>query len=297
MPLPLPPHTGHLHLARSGRSRGRFVARSRRGGSHQCCRLVCQRKRRSASFAARRSGFGAARGRWRTLASSGRLFTAFGLARRLRMPAAMNASTAMQARQAQAAIFSPRLQHAVRLLRLSSQGYAQALRDPAELNPFLEVDEPSAGVLAGGAVPAQDAHPGAGEEADAEAPHRGHGRIRPRHRGALRGRAASAARRERRPDAAHGAARIAVGAPACADWRAAPERTRKRPGACAGRGAGRGRLPAHLARHRARARARLRGAFSKARSTGSPRRTSAASRARSAPRRPRCSARSRASGG
>lgn len=57
----------------------------------------------------------------------------------------MNSSIAMQARQAQAAIFSPRLQHAVRLLQLSSQEYAEALRDAAELNPFLEVDEPSAG--------------------------------------------------------------------------------------------------------------------------------------------------------
>ncbi|MDM0009520.1 RNA polymerase factor sigma-54 [Variovorax sp. J22G73] len=57
----------------------------------------------------------------------------------------MNPMMAMQARQAQAPVFSPRLQHAVRLLQLSSQDYAQALRDAAELNPFLEVDEPSAG--------------------------------------------------------------------------------------------------------------------------------------------------------
>jgi RNA polymerase sigma-54 factor len=57
----------------------------------------------------------------------------------------MNPMMATQARQVQAQIFSPRLQHAVRLLRMSSQDYAQALRDAAEANPFLEVDEPTAG--------------------------------------------------------------------------------------------------------------------------------------------------------
>lgn len=55
----------------------------------------------------------------------------------------MNTSIVLQARQVQAPIFSPRLQQAVRLLQMSSQEYAQALRDAAELNPFLEID-PSA---------------------------------------------------------------------------------------------------------------------------------------------------------
>jgi RNA polymerase sigma-54 factor len=52
----------------------------------------------------------------------------------------MNTSIVLQARQVQAPVFSPRLQHAVRLLQMSSQEYAQALRDAAELNPFLEID-------------------------------------------------------------------------------------------------------------------------------------------------------------
>jgi len=52
----------------------------------------------------------------------------------------MNTSIVLQARQVQAPIFSPRLQQAVRLLQMSSQEYAQALRDAAELNPFLEIE-------------------------------------------------------------------------------------------------------------------------------------------------------------
>lgn len=55
----------------------------------------------------------------------------------------MKTSIALQARQAQAPIFSPRLQHAVRLLQMSSQEYAQALRNAAELNPFLEIEPPA----------------------------------------------------------------------------------------------------------------------------------------------------------
>ncbi|QFZ86180.1 RNA polymerase factor sigma-54 [Variovorax paradoxus] len=62
----------------------------------------------------------------------------------------MNPSIALQARQAQTLIFSPRLQQAVRLLQLSSQDYAQALREAAELNPFLEVDEPAGAVAPDG---------------------------------------------------------------------------------------------------------------------------------------------------
>src|SRR5688572_5136403 len=52
----------------------------------------------------------------------------------------MNTSIVLQARHVQAPIFSPRLQQAVRLLQMSSQEYAQALRDAAELNPFLEIE-------------------------------------------------------------------------------------------------------------------------------------------------------------
>jgi RNA polymerase sigma-54 factor len=63
----------------------------------------------------------------------------------------MNTSIVMQARQAQATIFSPRLQQAVRLLQMSSQEYVQALRDAAELNPFLEIETPT---LEGPAEPA-----------------------------------------------------------------------------------------------------------------------------------------------
>ncbi|SDH42842.1 RNA polymerase factor sigma-54 [Variovorax sp. OV700] len=54
----------------------------------------------------------------------------------------MNTTIVLQARQVQAPLFSPRLQQAVRLLQMSSQDYAQALRDAAELNPFLEIDAP-----------------------------------------------------------------------------------------------------------------------------------------------------------
>ncbi|MEZ2299235.1 RNA polymerase factor sigma-54 [Variovorax sp. RCC_210] len=53
----------------------------------------------------------------------------------------MSNSLVLQTRQAQSTVFSPRLQQAVRLLQLSSHDYTQALRDAAELNPFLEVDE------------------------------------------------------------------------------------------------------------------------------------------------------------
>ncbi len=52
----------------------------------------------------------------------------------------MNTSIALQARQVQAPVFSRRLQQAVQLLQMSAQEYAQALRDAAELNPFLEVE-------------------------------------------------------------------------------------------------------------------------------------------------------------
>ncbi|MDH6594998.1 RNA polymerase sigma-54 factor [Variovorax sp. TBS-050B] len=55
----------------------------------------------------------------------------------------MNTSIALHARQVQAPVFSRRLQQAVRLLQMSSQEYAQALREAAELNPFLEVEAAS----------------------------------------------------------------------------------------------------------------------------------------------------------
>ena len=47
----------------------------------------------------------------------------------------------LQSRLWQKPSFSPRLQHAVRLLQMSSLDYAQALQDAALANPFLEVEE------------------------------------------------------------------------------------------------------------------------------------------------------------
>jgi RNA polymerase sigma-54 factor len=55
----------------------------------------------------------------------------------------MNPSIALQPRHVQAAVFSPRLQHAVRLLQMSAQEYARALREAAEQNPFLDVEDPA----------------------------------------------------------------------------------------------------------------------------------------------------------
>ena len=48
----------------------------------------------------------------------------------------------LQGRLAQAPILSPWLQHAVRLLQLSTSDYAQALHESAETNPFLEIEDP-----------------------------------------------------------------------------------------------------------------------------------------------------------
>lgn len=45
--------------------------------------------------------------------------------------------------QAQVQGFAPRLQHAVRLLNMSSEEYAQALLEEADRNPFLEVEPPA----------------------------------------------------------------------------------------------------------------------------------------------------------
>ncbi|VWX62491.1 RNA polymerase sigma-54 factor [Burkholderiales bacterium 8X] len=49
----------------------------------------------------------------------------------------------LQARAIQSATFSPRLQHAVRLLQMSSLDYARELHQAAESNPFLEIDDAS----------------------------------------------------------------------------------------------------------------------------------------------------------
>ncbi|HUD31923.1 MAG TPA: hypothetical protein VMR43_02760, partial [Variovorax sp.] len=51
----------------------------------------------------------------------------------------MNA-VSLQPRLAHTVNFSPRLQHAVRLLQLSTLDYAQALREAALDNPFLDVE-------------------------------------------------------------------------------------------------------------------------------------------------------------
>ena len=47
----------------------------------------------------------------------------------------------LQSRTVQAPAFSPRLQHAVRLLQMSSLDFARELQDLAEDNPFLEIED------------------------------------------------------------------------------------------------------------------------------------------------------------
>jgi RNA polymerase sigma-54 factor len=54
----------------------------------------------------------------------------------------MQQTTTLEHRQQQT--ISPRLQHAVRLLQMSSLEYAQSLNDALSRNPFLESDEPDA---------------------------------------------------------------------------------------------------------------------------------------------------------
>ncbi|KQW54336.1 RNA polymerase factor sigma-54 [Variovorax sp. Root411] len=79
----------------------------------------------------------------------------------------MNHSISLQPRHVQAAVFSPRLQHAVRLLQMSAQEYAQALRETADLNPFLEVEDPPAADaegLAGSAFERITAAPASGAQ-------------------------------------------------------------------------------------------------------------------------------------
>jgi len=54
----------------------------------------------------------------------------------------------MQLAQRQTQTLSPRLQHAVRLLQMSSMDFAQTLRDTLGRNPFLETDELEDGMVA-----------------------------------------------------------------------------------------------------------------------------------------------------
>jgi RNA polymerase sigma-54 factor len=77
----------------------------------------------------------------------------------------MDTSIALLARPAQAPVFSRRLQQAVRLLQMSSQEYAQALSDAAELNPFLEIDPAPQDDGTGEAAPAAGEAAGAAEAA------------------------------------------------------------------------------------------------------------------------------------
>ncbi|MDG0854235.1 RNA polymerase factor sigma-54 [Roseateles puraquae] len=85
----------------------------------------------------------------------------------------------LRADHRQTQTLSPRLQHAVRLLQMSSLDFAAMLRDTLGRNPFLEVDEadgsepePATGPLAPGevapAAAAGDAEPRLGAEIDAE---------------------------------------------------------------------------------------------------------------------------------
>lgn len=50
-------------------------------------------------------------------------------------------SITFQLRTSQATTFSPRLQHAVRLLQMSSLDYTRVLRETVDANPFLELDD------------------------------------------------------------------------------------------------------------------------------------------------------------
>ena len=58
---------------------------------------------------------------------------------------------------------SPRLQHAVRLLQMSSQDFAQVVRDALDSNPFLEQDESAPAAEEAGAPDGDAAVPGPGE--------------------------------------------------------------------------------------------------------------------------------------
>lgn len=79
----------------------------------------------------------------------------------------------LQARLAQSTAFSPRLQHAVRLLQMSTLDYAQALQDAAQANPFLELQapEPTAGDDSGASATHADSDAHASAEAEFEWAH------------------------------------------------------------------------------------------------------------------------------
>ena len=76
----------------------------------------------------------------------------FGLFVRASPPMPMNPTLSAQPRHAQVTAFSPRLQHAVRLLQMSSPHYALALGGAADPNPLLDIRATRriAGVLVGG---------------------------------------------------------------------------------------------------------------------------------------------------
>ena len=75
----------------------------------------------------------------------------------------------MQAEQRQQQTFSPRLQHAVRLLQLSSMDFAQVVHDALGRNPFLDMDDslPDA-ISVGEAAPSSTPETVGGEPADGE---------------------------------------------------------------------------------------------------------------------------------
>jgi RNA polymerase sigma-54 factor len=67
--------------------------------------------------------------------------------------------------QRQSTTLSPRLQHAVRLLQMSSMDFAAMLRETMDRNPFLDVDESQSDGVADSA-PSLAETPGAGDDAD-----------------------------------------------------------------------------------------------------------------------------------
>ena len=87
-------------------------------------------------------------------------------------------TTALRSAQQQTATMSPRLQHAVRLLQMSSLDFAQAVGQALDRNPFLESedgeDDAALPLVAGDAAPASspegEAALGAGATADDEPP-------------------------------------------------------------------------------------------------------------------------------
>ena len=78
----------------------------------------------------------------------------------------------LQPRLAATVSFSPRLQHAVRLLQMSTLDYAQALRDAALDNPFLDVEMSDGPAGADEAAAPAPASADSGIDVDFEAAHR-----------------------------------------------------------------------------------------------------------------------------